>query len=88
VEKLKQEATGFICAYTIQWPLPAGGNSWLSNLLIGTGCWLLPAARIYFEDYPGTAHLECPEWSHLTPSDAIIYTKNLIRILQQEKRGI
>jgi hypothetical protein len=53
------------------------------RLLAATGC-----PGIYFEDYPGIARLECPEWSHLTPSDAIIYTRNLIRILQQEKRGI
>jgi len=40
---------------------------------------------IYFEDYPVIGHFECPEWSHLTPSDAVIYTKNLIKILRDEK---
>ena len=53
------------------------------RLLAATGC-----PGIYFEDYPVIGQLECPEWSHLTPSDAIIYTKNLIRILQQKKGGI
>ena len=40
---------------------------------------------IYFEDYPEIAHFECPEWSHLSPKDAAIFTKSLIKILQQEK---
>jgi hypothetical protein len=40
---------------------------------------------IYYADYPETANLVCPEWSHLKPSDAIIYTENLVRILQDEK---
>lgn len=40
---------------------------------------------IYFEDYPEMAHFICPEWSHLTPSDAVIYTKALINILEKEK---
>jgi hypothetical protein len=33
---------------------------------------------VYFTDYPATAQLICPEWSHLSPSDAIVYTKALI----------
>lgn len=40
---------------------------------------------IYFEDYPETAHFICPEWSHLSPSDAVVYTKSLIKILAWEK---
>ena len=40
---------------------------------------------IYFEDYPAIAHFVCPEFSHLNPSDAIVFTKNLIKILQAEK---
>lgn len=43
---------------------------------------------IHFEDYPETAHFVCPEWSHLTPSDAVIYTKALINILEKEKGWI
>jgi len=50
------------------------------RLLATTGC-----QGIYFEDYPVIGQLECPEWSHLTPSDAIIYTKNLVKILKDEK---
>ena len=36
---------------------------------------------IYFLDYPEIAHFVCPEWSHLTPTDAIAYTKALIPLL-------
>ncbi len=40
---------------------------------------------IHFEDYPSLAKFQCPEFSHLTPSDAVIYTKNLIAVIEQEK---
>jgi len=33
---------------------------------------------VFFADYPATDHFICPEWSHLKPSDAVIYTKALI----------
>ena len=49
-------------------------------LLTATGC-----AGIHFEDYPATSHFICPEFSHLTPSDAVIYTTNLVDIIQKEK---
>lgn len=39
---------------------------------------------IYFQDYPVIAHFECPEFSHLSPPDAIIFTKALVGILQEE----
>ena len=48
---------------------------------------LLEATRcpgIHFEDYPPIAHFQCPELSHLKPTDAIVYTKNLIQILEQK----
>ncbi len=50
------------------------------RILSTTGC-----AGIYFEDYPATANFICPEWSHLKPADAVIYTKNLVKILEEEK---
>lgn len=43
---------------------------------------------IHFEDYPAIAHFQCPEFSHLSPQDAIVFTKNLIEILQKEKGWI
>jgi hypothetical protein len=41
---------------------------------------------IHFEDYPETASFICPEWSHLSPRDAVVYTKSFIKILV-EKQG-
>ncbi|MEO6407005.1 MAG: hypothetical protein ABIY51_07555 [Ferruginibacter sp.] len=49
------------------------------KLLAVTNC-----PGIYFEDYPAVAHFECPEFSHLKQADAIIWTKNLIQILEQK----
>ena len=40
---------------------------------------------IYFEDYPEIAGFECPEWSHLGQQQAVVFTKKIIQILQQEK---
>jgi hypothetical protein len=40
---------------------------------------------IYYADYPEIANFVCPEWSHLTPSDAVTYTEQLVRILRQEE---
>jgi hypothetical protein len=37
---------------------------------------------IHFKDHPAIANMICPEWSHLSSKDAVIYTKELIRILE------
>ena len=50
------------------------------RLLTETGC-----KGIYFKDYPALAAMVCPEMSHLKPQDAIIFTQNLVTILQKEK---
>ena len=39
---------------------------------------------IYFEDYPALTRYRCPEWSHLTPNDAIGFTAGLIPIVEQK----
>jgi hypothetical protein len=31
-------------------------------------------------------HFICPEFSHLKPSDAVIYTKNMIDIIKKDKK--
>jgi hypothetical protein len=49
------------------------------GLLKATGC-----PGIYFEDYPATAKMICPEWSHLSPDDAVVYTKSLIGAIQEK----
>jgi hypothetical protein len=42
------------------------------------------AKGIHYADHPATAHFICPEWSHLSPKDAITYTDALISMLHQE----
>ncbi|CAN5256248.1 hypothetical protein BH09BAC2_BH09BAC2_00290 [soil metagenome] len=49
------------------------------KLLAVTNC-----TGIYFEDYPAIAHFQCPEFSHLKQADAVIFTKNLILILEEK----
>ncbi len=50
------------------------------KLLAATGC-----KGIYYKDYPAIADFECPESSHLSPGQAVVFTKNLIKILKEEK---
>jgi hypothetical protein len=40
---------------------------------------------IHFADYPAIDHFVCPEMSHLSPDEAVLYTKNIIKILENEK---
>lgn len=40
---------------------------------------------IHYSDYRTTSNFTCPEWSHLQPEDVLIYTKELVRILETEK---
>jgi hypothetical protein len=42
------------------------------------------SSGIHFADYPETASFICPEWSHLTPEDAIVYTKHFINHLEEK----
>jgi hypothetical protein len=37
---------------------------------------------IHFQDYPETSNFICPEWSHLSLNDAVIYTKHLVKALE------
>jgi len=50
-----------------------------AHLLQAAGC-----KGIYYKDYPSMSHFTCPEWSHLKPSDAVLYTKALIDALPAE----
>lgn len=50
------------------------------RILSTTGC-----KGIHFADYPALDHFQCPEFSHLKPSDAVIWTTNLVSILENEK---
>jgi len=50
------------------------------RLLAYTGC-----KGFYFKDSPVTARLDCPEWSHLSPDGAVVYTTSLAGTLKQAK---
>jgi hypothetical protein len=39
---------------------------------------------IHFADYKETSSFICPEWSHLSPQDAIIYTEHLARQIREK----
>ena len=39
----------------------------------------------HFKDYPSTQNMICPEWSHLTLTDAVTFTKELVKALKEEK---
>jgi hypothetical protein len=54
-------------------------TAYWERLLTLTGC-----EGIHFKDYPATANLNCPEWSHLTPADAATYTKELVAALREK----
>lgn len=42
------------------------------------------APGIHFADYPAIAHFQCPEFSHLSPQDAITFTKHFVTYLQEK----
>jgi hypothetical protein len=42
------------------------------------------APGIHFADYPETSKFICPEWSHLSPADAVVYTTHLVRQIQEQ----
>ncbi len=55
-------------------------KAYWDRLLKETGC-----KGFYYADYHTTADLQCPEFSHLTPKDAVVYTKTLIGLIAKEK---
>lgn len=40
---------------------------------------------VHFMDYQELDHFVCPEWSHLSPQDAIVFTRHFIDILKEDK---
>lgn len=71
---------------------PSSGNYWQAeqggfprekywNKLLET----TSSPGIHFADYPPIANFICPELSHLTQADAVIFTKEFIKILRDEK---
>lgn len=49
------------------------------KLLAVTGC-----PGIHFQEHQELANFICPEWSHLTPDDAVLFTKSFIAISRQK----
>jgi hypothetical protein len=41
------------------------------------------ARGVHFEDHPELRDFECPEWSHLTADDAVLYSRRLMPLLEQ-----
>lgn len=60
-------------------PISYPREKYYDHLLSITGC-----RGIHFKDYPDMANLICPEWSHLTKEDAVVYTEALIKALEKE----
>jgi len=70
---------------------PSSGPYWMGEqmgfprqkywerLLTTTGC-----KGIHFTDYPAMAHFVCPEFSHLTPKDGLVFTKELATVLEEQ----
>ena len=56
-----------------RWPR----EQYWDRLLAETG-----APGIHFEDYPQLNQFSCPEWSHLSRTDAVIYTRELVGIIR------
>jgi hypothetical protein len=52
---------------------------YFDKLLAVTGC-----AGIFYAEYPGLSNFVCPEWSHLKPDDAVVYTRELIKVLKDK----
>ncbi|MBK6636063.1 MAG: hypothetical protein IPG38_18900 [Chitinophagaceae bacterium] len=50
-----------------------------NRLLAGTN-----SPGIHFADYPAIANFQCPEFSHLSQPDAVIFTKHFINIMHAE----
>lgn len=40
---------------------------------------------LHFRDYPPIDHFQCPEWSHLGPQQAVVFTENFVNILEKDK---
>ncbi len=50
-----------------------------ARLLVETGC-----KGFHYVYSPQIAAMVCPEWSHLTPADAVVFTKEFVEILKKE----
>lgn len=70
---------------------PSSGPAWMGEqmgfprekywdrLLAETGC-----PGIHFVDYPEIAHFVCPEDSHLSPQDAVVFTRHFVELVDKK----
>lgn len=70
---------------------PSSGPAWMGEqmgfprekywdrLLAEAGC-----PGIHFADYPETAQFICPEDSHLSPQDAVVFTRHLMELVDKK----
>lgn len=49
-------------------------------LVAESGC-----VAVHFQDHPELRDFDCPEWSHLSASDAILYTEHLMRLIAEQR---
>ncbi len=49
------------------------------RLLTVTGC-----PGVHFADYPEIAHFVCPEDSHLSPQDAVVFTRHFVELVDKK----
>ena len=56
-------------------------DKYWNQILKITGC-----EGIHFADYPETASMQCPEFSHLSVPDAKVYTKHFVEVLSKQKQ--
>ena len=54
-------------------------DKYWDRLILETDC-----EGLHFLDYPQISSYQCPEFSHLSPEDAIDFTKHFIRILETD----
>jgi hypothetical protein len=73
---IRTPSSGQVLAYEDKfWPKA----TYWDKLVAATGC-----KSIYYKDYPAIANFVCPESSHLSPDQAIVFTKNFINILKEK----
>ncbi len=65
---------GLVEPETTRWPR----ETYWNRLVSETG-----ALGIHFEDYEELSGFECPEWSHLSRSDAVLFTHGLTGIVKK-----
>ena len=55
-------------------------SEYWDKMLTATNC-----KGVHYKDYPELSNFFCPEFSHLSPRDAMVYTKHLVTILKTDK---